>query len=161
MSRDFSHDGDHGDEETTRLSPADVRVRVPTEKGFSYSKDLAEKELSRVLRTWRDKIENAKRILADDADLVLLQETRVTLEICMNDVAEAYDKLRNLVVDKDEAKVLSGRYQLWLKMYENNFTTVNQRIGVAGSTTRSSHTSLSSSSSRKARMLLKEARFEN
>lgn len=171
MSRDFSRDGSLSDREPKDRSPA-TRVRIPTEKELSYSKELAEKELSRVLRTWRTKIEVTKKALADDADLILFQETRATLEVCMNDVAGAYDKQRNLVSDEDEARELSGRFELWREQYEGHFIAVNQKIdelclghekrGLTGSmrSSRTSRTSRSSSSSRKARMLSKEARLK-
>ena len=103
MSRDFSRDGSLGDREPKSRSPA-ARVRIPTEKELSYSKELGEKELSRVLRTWRTKVEVTKRALADDADLILFQETRATLEVCMNDVAGAYDTCETCYLTKTKRK---------------------------------------------------------
>ena len=79
---------------------------------MSYAKELAEKELPRVLRIWRNRVEDTESVLADDADLKLFQKTRATLEACKNNVSETYEKLRNLVSEEDEVRELSGRFQL-------------------------------------------------
>jgi hypothetical protein len=64
MSRDGSHSNDvYGGVEMKGYS---VRSRVPTERGLNYAKELAEKELTKVLRGWRNEIENVKSLLADE-----------------------------------------------------------------------------------------------
>ena len=64
---------------------------------------------------------------------------------------------------------LLGLFQLWLEQYEKHFTAVNQRIDEVCITnekrefmgsTQSLHTSRSSSSSKRASMLLEEARLK-
>ena len=71
MSHDFICDGSLGDNGSQGQSPT-ARVRIRTEKRLLYAKELAEKELSRVLGIWRNTVEDTNSVLADDADLKLL-----------------------------------------------------------------------------------------
>ena len=72
MSRDGSRsNGVYGGVESKGYS---VRSRVPTEKGLNYSKELAEKELTKVLRSWRNEIDNIKSLLTDKMNLSTLSK---------------------------------------------------------------------------------------
>jgi hypothetical protein len=52
------------------------RLRVLTEKGKEYRKDLMQRELTRTFKLWRKELENAESALADTSDISILQQRR-------------------------------------------------------------------------------------
>ena len=119
MSRDGSRSNDvYGGVESKGYS---ARSRVPTEKGLNYSKELAEKGLTKVLRSWRNEIDNIKSLLTDEMNLSTLstcQKMREALETNMNELTQIYDKLAKLYND-EERNELDSRYNLWSEQYNN------------------------------------------
>ena len=169
MSRVGSHSSELNEGVESKDYPS--RSRIPTEKGLNYSKQLAEKELTKSLRTWRNYIDTIKTALLDNPGLLTLQEMRQTLDANMNDLLEIKSKLLKLY-DVQESEELTSRLELWDEQYSNYYSILNDRINEIcmntnkqnmtniDRTSRSSRSSRASQSSRKAIILSKHARLK-
>ena len=171
MSRDGSHsDFVYGGVESKGYP---LRSRVPTEKGLNYSKEIAEKQLTKVVRSWRNEIDNIKSVLSDEMNLSSLstyQRKREALDTNMNDLNEIFDRLLKLY-DNEERNELVSRHKLWTEQFNNCYAALNTKIdelcmigrkqnpSATELTSRSSRASRSSRSSYMARMVSKHAQL--
>ena len=166
----MSHVGSHSSELNEGVESKDYtsRSRIPIEKGLNYSKQLAGKELTKVLRTWRNHIDIIKTALLDNPGLSTLQEMRKTLDANMNNLLEIYGKLLKLY-DVQEGEELTSLHKLWDKQYSNYYGILNKRINKICMNTnkqnmaninRTSCSSHASQSSRKAIIQSKHARLK-
>ncbi|CAB3999957.1 Hypothetical predicted protein [Paramuricea clavata] len=146
------------------------RLRVLTEKGKEYRKDLMQRELTRTFKFWRKELENAESALADTSDISILQQRRNALEAGMSSLTVAHDNLVNLL-STAEIDELTKRHDAWYKEHREIFKALNSKIletrserdehsSIISGRSKSSRASSQSSVAKRAEMLTKAARLE-